>query len=208
MIDKLASIDLGKLLKPYIDVGCGKAIFDKSINPKKRYFLEKRWGEDKNILSVIMTNPSTADSLGNDETVEFLIEYAKHHNYNALYVVNIIPIINSSTKKLKSIYSESIISQIVKEKTALESIKYALKNSNSIILAWGEFGQKYFKYIIEDDEIKNLFLEKANLCEVFDFGKNDKFPKHPRPNNPYRYDFTVNTVLKSAGIQLESWISN
>lgn len=208
MINNVTKINGEDLMKSHVDVGCGKAIFDNPKKATRRYFLEKRWAEGNRNLTVIMTNPSLANSLSSDATVEFLIEYARESsiNYDALFVVNIIPIINSSTKRLKT-HSRESISESVKEKMNQESIKHAISNSNTIILGWGEFGQSYFEELIEDEELKDLLITKSSSCKVFGFGKGEKFPKHPRPNNPDRYVFKVGSPLFNASSQLRSWIS-
>lgn len=192
----------------FFNIGCGQAIFDNDINPQKRYFLEKRWSEGDNVLSVIMTNPSKADSMKSDDTVNFLIDYAKHHSFDALYVVNIIPFFSTNVEKLKKQYDNLSLSNSAVEVANIESLKYVLKNSNCIIIAWGEFGQKYFENIILRNEVKNLFLNKIDNCNVFGFGVNEKFPKHPRPNNKNRMAFTIDSELQNASLQLIRWINN
>ncbi|KAB2454628.1 hypothetical protein F8160_09530 [Bacillus sp. CH126_4D] len=89
-----------------------------------------------------------------------------------------------------------------------ESIKHALSKSKEIILGWGKDGQDYFKDLIEDEEFKNLFIKKSAYCKVFGFGKDNKFPKHPRPNNPDRYKFNVSLSLIKTSSQLCLWINN
>ncbi|NUI61414.1 DUF1643 domain-containing protein [Bacillus amyloliquefaciens] len=208
MMSELSLINRGNETKFHIDLGCGKALFDNPNIPTKRYFLEKRWRKGDRIIAVIMTNPSTANSLSSDKTVEFLLEYARgsSRDYDALFVVNIIPLIDSSTTKLKK-RSKSIISQSVKEDMNRESFKHTLSNSKEIILAWGKMGQDYFKDLIEDEDIKKLFCEKSAFCKVFGFGKDKKFPKHPRPNNCDKYVFNVDSPLIKASPQLRSWMN-
>ncbi len=208
MMNELAIINRENETKFHIDLGCGKALFDNPNNPTKRYFLEKRWRTGDRIITVIMTNPSTANSLSSDKTVEFLLEYARDSSkdYDALFVVNIIPLIDSSTTKLKK-RGKSLISQSVKEDMNRESVKHTLSKSKEIILAWGKMGQDYFKDLIEDEDLKKLFCEKSACCKVFGFGKDKKFPKHPRPNNRDKYVFNVESSLINASSLLRSWIN-
>ncbi|RKD71399.1 hypothetical protein ATL39_2796 [Sinobaca qinghaiensis] len=208
MLNNLAEIE-EKSSQLSIDIGCGKAIFDDSNNPKKRYFLEKRWGTGNKILTVIMTNPSSANSLSSDNTVEFLLKYARASTdeYDALYVVNIIPLINPSTKKL-DLEDKEKIRLSVKEKMNKKCIEYAISNSNEIIIAWGGFGQTYIRQLIEDEELKNVIIENSSKVKVFGLSKKETFPRHPRPNNSNRNDFDLNSKLIVATDELKKWINN
>lgn len=77
----------------------GSAIFHKSYSglldeksaTKRRYFLQRTWDSNLPIMCTLMMNPSAADEISGDATVDFMIRYAKYYNYGSLLVVNTSP---------------------------------------------------------------------------------------------------------------------
>lgn len=161
----------------------GKAVFAKKQKNKKRYFLEKRWAKGDKILTAIMMNPSKANEARGDATVNQLIEQAKKQKYDALYVVNISPIIEGSSKNLKmSAFNYDQLNWIF--------IKAAIEKSNLVFLGWGMKGQKGLKKQLKSN--LNLYCELKSAREKFvcyeliqSLSKNKYNPKkyvpHPRP---------------------------
>ena len=68
--------------------GCeSRAVF--SPCEKYRYWLSRRWQEGGRSLAFIMLNPSTADELENDATIERCERRARHNGYGGLVVCNL-----------------------------------------------------------------------------------------------------------------------
>lgn len=163
------------------EIGIGQSVYDNAQKPTKRYFLEKRWSDGENILGAILMNPSKATSVKGDNTINALIDYAKKYNYDALYVVNIIPLIKSKSDELDDLLDEELES-MVREYKQKKFIKLLLTNSKRILLGWGEKGRKYFSVLIQDSKIKNDFIFFSEKCHTFDLNVNSDFPCHPFPN--------------------------
>lgn len=183
-----------------MEFGVGQALFDDANNPKKRYFLEKRWDMGGKVLGAIMMNPSNAGAIENDPTIEKLIKYAKYNDFSALYIINIIPVIDSQSVNIKG-KQDSFVS----DDKQIKCFEYVLDNTDCIYIGWGRTGQKYLPILLTDTELKNKFL--ANLQKFFVTGISDKnFPYHPLQKRQGLPRLEENTKLKSASKLIESWI--
>ncbi|MEI2310987.1 DUF1643 domain-containing protein [Bacillus nitratireducens] len=190
----------------FIDRGTGYAVFDNKNNPTKRYFLEKRWKDEGEVLAVVMTNPSSATALCSDKTVEFLMEYARFKGFAALHVINIIPVINGNSTIVSKIEKEKLEMHVLDEKS-IHYLKTTIENADEIILGWGGLGHKYFKYLIkEEKEVKVIFQDKMDVTFAFGFGAKDNFPKHPRPNNPEKYLFQKDSKVYGVKEKMGRWL--
>lgn len=67
-----------------------------------RYWLERLWDRSLPVLTVCMTNPSTADQYDDDPTIRWLIGWCKKRGYGGLHVVNICSIVSPQTIILHS----------------------------------------------------------------------------------------------------------
>lgn len=196
MYGKLARIEISD--QQYLEKGVGQAIFDCEKKPTKRYFLEKRWKEEGPIFGAVLMNPSHARAIESDDTVDSVIKYAKAQGYAALYLVNILALIEPD--------SNSLPDNIVQDDIQKKCLKFTLESSTTILIGWGGKGHKHFLFLLEDDEVRESFFNNRNKCRVFRFGKDNKFPMHPRPNNSSKYDFKSNSELINIGETLNEWI--
>lgn len=176
----------------------GQVLYDNIKDPKKRYFLEKRWGFNGNILGAIMMNPSRAGGIENDSTVERLIKYAKKNEYVALYIINIIPIINSKSSELKGLSDNEVID----EKQA-ECFKYVLNKADLIYLGWGKTGQKYFNVLLNENNLKQDFIKNSHKFRATAF---KEYPYHPIQINPAIPKLEENTLLKDISSDIKKLI--
>jgi hypothetical protein len=55
----------------------------------RRVFLERKWNSKLPNITIIMHNPSTADALTNDKTINSCIRLAQFNNYSGIKVYNI-----------------------------------------------------------------------------------------------------------------------
>jgi Uncharacterized protein conserved in bacteria len=171
----------------------GKAVFSKNNNIPKRYFLEKRWSQGNDIFTAIMMNPSKASHNNSDDTVDQLIEVAKNHSCNALYVVNVSSFIESSSNKLNS-------EKFVFDRVNWFFIEQAILESKLIFIGWGMKGQNgIIQQQKNSSTILKTFKEAKDRLYTYEFlkSKNKKYKKkpffyvpHPRPirsKEKYRY---------------------
>lgn len=188
-----------------IKKGMREAWFDNKQNPQKRYFLEKRWQEweeGEKVLGAIMMNPSNANEIQNDSTVNRLIKYASKNGYVALNVVNVIPIINSKSKELKKGYIAE-----VKENQQIKAFQQMFDNANDIYLGWGKIGQKHLPTLLESKELKLRFTDHNKNFFVTAISPKG-FPYHPQQRLPLLPSLNEDTELKDISEKVRKWIKN
>lgn len=164
-----------------IETGSGKAWFNEART--KRYFIERSWGSGDKILGSILMNPSRADAIKNDATIELLIDYSRNNKYDGICVVNIIPIIEPNSTKLSDI---QVVSEAVKDDEQKEAFIYMLGKCDDVYVGWGGKGNKYFHYLFEgnnSEEIKELkaVFKKSKFFATYLSAKG--YPFHPKQRN-------------------------
>ncbi|MEQ6376550.1 DUF1643 domain-containing protein [Bacillaceae bacterium S4-13-56] len=182
-----------------IQVGMGTAIFhpgykakkDCPNEAKKRFFLSRVWDNSLPTLTIFMMNPSSADELSGDTTVEFMISFAKNHNFGSLSIINTSPIIKGS---------DTTQNHFEVDDEQWKLIEYAIKKADSVVLGWGEKGQRFgIPLLMENYPLKELLFQNLSKLKVFDFGKSnycELYPKHPRPKLVHQR-FSVDHQLKN-----------
>jgi hypothetical protein len=166
-----------------IRLGTGTSIFhsdyigeDSNTEANKRYFLSRTWDNSLPTITTFMMNPSSADELTGDNTVNFMIKYAKHNGYGTLFVVNTSPLIKGSNTNDGDFQLDD---------EGFTFIEHALTHSESVVLGWGENGQKFgIPKIIDDFPLIELLQTNQHKLRVFGYGKentNQIYPKHPHP---------------------------
>lgn len=112
-----------------------RAIF--SDCERYRYFLSRVWaGEDTppSMLPFLMLNPSTADEMKNDPTVERCQRRAESMGYGGFIVLNVFAYRSTDPKGLK----------IIDDPVGTENDAYirdVLNQCDKVICAWGNHGQ-------------------------------------------------------------------
>mgnify|MGYP001940287922 CR=1 FL=1 len=164
-----------------IETGTGKAWFNESRT--KRYFIERNWKSGDKILGSILMNPSRADAIKNDATIELLIDYAINNHYDGMCVVNIIPIIEPDSTKLSDV---QVVFEAVKDDEQKEAFMYMLNKCEDVYVGWGGKGNKYFHYLFEgnnSEEIKELkaVFNKSKFFATYLSSKG--YPFHPKQRN-------------------------
>jgi len=158
----------------------GVAVFDDE--KKHRYFLEKRWASDGDVLTAYMMNPSNATHNAPDDTVDQLMDVAKRKGCNALHVVNISSVICGSSSKMKNLdFRFNTIN--------MDFCENAMKHGKYVFLGWGVKGQdamakhlKTNRQLIPSFEAVNhkLYTYEVPLSKDKKL-KNLYYPAHPRP---------------------------
>ncbi|QWC22552.1 DUF1643 domain-containing protein [Bacillus haikouensis] len=166
-----------------IRLGTGTSVFhsdyvgeDSSDEARKRYFLSRTWDSSLPTMTTFMMNPSSADELTGDNTVNFMSKYAKYNGFGTLFVVNTSPLIKGSNTN-----DEDFLLDV----EGFSFIEHALTHSESVILGWGENGQRFgIPKIINHFPFIHLLQTNRHKLKVFGYGKkntNQMYPKHPHP---------------------------
>ncbi|MEC1178398.1 DUF1643 domain-containing protein [Metasolibacillus meyeri] len=106
------------------------AVFDDFENPTFRYSLTRNWNKDLPKATIIMLNPSIANILKNDLSINRCLNFCIDHNYGALEVVNLFAFIETDSNKLSA----------KPEFIGAENdnyIRMATESAETIIVAWG-----------------------------------------------------------------------
>lgn len=140
---------------------------------RTRYSLEVSFKNCRgdNRFSVIMMNPSKANSRESDASVNRVLKYIykKHPEVKYVTILNVLPFYSTNNRKLENIINELIqykgekyLNNIIQDN--IVTIKSRSKGSNKIILAWGKpanFSLYYYYKLISD--IINYLENKNNI---------------------------------------------
>lgn len=117
----------------------------------ERYLLRKIWDEDKPLVSLIMTNPSSANAVTIDMTVHYSISNLYKLGYGGVDILNMTS--NISPK----IDTKNDISLTA---TNVEHILKSAEKSDKVIIAWGKIGENVKK-------IKQVQLQLLDKLKPF-----------------------------------------
>ena len=153
-------------------VGDRGAIF--SPDRLLRYWLWRVWDENKRPMVFIGLNPSTADEVVNDPTVERMERRARSYGYGGLIVVNIFAFRATEPEDLKD-SAEAGIDVIGRDNDM--AIVSAMIKAGIIVCGWGTHGG----YMDRGRIIKNLLSDSREINGIvthLGLTKNGH-PKHP-----------------------------
>jgi hypothetical protein len=131
-----------------------------------RYRLWRKWS-DKPYLCVLLLNPSTADELVNDPTVERCERRARQMGFGGLEVVNIFAFRATDPKKMKA--------QLDPE--GPENDRYiaeVVRGAGMVLCGWGQHGKHRRRW----KRIMEILMEENIIPYCLEIGK-DGQPKHP-----------------------------
>lgn len=140
-----------------------------------RYTLGREWDE-RPCLVVVMFNPSTADNIDGDQTVNLLCHIASHNGYGKIVVVNAIPFRSSDAGTAARYAKENDSSpQMLKN---WQHVVAEVSAAGAVLFAWGALAE-----LSEDrlggftSRLMGILPEKVAL---FCLGKTKAgFPLHP-----------------------------
>lgn len=119
----------------------GIGYYSNDINkPQNRYLLKikilSNTKHSSNELVVIMLNPSESGKRGIfiDQTITNIIKIANDTGYNSIAILNLITIINPNPNNIEK-----------SEPVNIEFIEQEIKNSENILIAWGQNGTTRIK---------------------------------------------------------------
>lgn len=139
-----------------------------TLSPCKqyRYSLWRRWDKDLPVINFLMLNPSTADDLKNDATVERCERRATRLGYGSLIVTNLFAYRATYPVELKRVADPVGTGN---DDTILEAAQ-----SDAVVCAWGCHG------LMLDRQAKVLSMLRATGLPLHHLGMNsDGTPKHP-----------------------------
>lgn len=156
--------------------GCGKY----------RYALWRIWTKGKPVAMCIGLNPSTANFLKNDNTIDTLIRVLAKLGYGGFYMTNLFAFISSKPNDLLTcedpLKDNDFYLDIVRKK------------SDDVIFCWGAFKQA--------KDRANEIIARYPEAKCFDFTA-DGSPWHPRAmiyekgrlESPILFDYSTNQLI-------------
>jgi hypothetical protein len=144
-------------------------------NQEYRYSLKRTWDESKKEILFVLTNPSKADALEDDKTVEQCFKLADYNGYGGFEIVNLFAFRATNPKCLIGHEKDELVGD--------EGDKYifeALKGKSKVVLGWGNAVKelKDVKNFKRDKEVAELLQNNVNglyCAELTIKG----CPKHP-----------------------------
>lgn len=131
-----------------------------------RYRLTRIWDKDKEVVGVIMLNPSKATSLKTDNTIMNLINYLIEKDYGGVDIVNMYAYMCRDPKNLK--FRDQSYESLNDDYIAQVAYK-----RNIFIIAW-----RHKENIRRKREIETLLLPYTSKLRCFE-DSNGKSPRHP-----------------------------
>lgn len=139
-----------------------------SNNNEYRYRLTRTWDSNKEIVAVVMLNPSKANSLKTDDTIMNLTNYLIDNNYGGVDIVNMYAYMATNPSELQhrdqgyEAYNDSYITEAAAKRDVL-------------IVAWGSDIKKYVK---RKREVETLFVPYAHKIKCLE-DLQGRSPRHP-----------------------------
>lgn len=132
-----------------------------------RYHLWRKWAETGTTCTFALLNPSTADEIKNDPTVERCERYARAWGHAQLVVVNIFAFRATLPKDMRRAIDP--IGPLNDE-----FIADAAKRSAMVVCGWGNHG----KYMFRDTEVLKILREHSKNVFCLKKNKNGSYG-HP-----------------------------
>ena len=138
---------------------------------KFRYWLRRDWDLSKAPISFLMLNPSTADEMVNDPTIERCQRRAITMGYGSMIIVNLFPFRMTDSKLLNTV--PSLLSDSAE---ANEAILRAVALSEMSVCGWGKhpLAAPRAQHIMTLIKQKNL--QQKVMCLQLNA---DNSPQHP-----------------------------
>lgn len=114
-----------------------------------RYALWRIWNRHKPKVMFICLNPSTADEINNDPTLNRCISYSKSWNYGGVIITNLFAYRSTNPENLK--YAKYPVG-----KKNDRWIKSFSKKSDKTVCAWGNNG----KFLNRAEKVTKFFKKK------------------------------------------------
>lgn len=104
-----------------------------SICRRYRYALWRKWHDSLPLVQFIGLNPSTANEVGDDRTIQRVTAMAKHLGYGGFYMTNLFAYVSTDPAQLVLPEANDLLN---------DSWLYSIsKSCKMIIFCWGAFKQ-------------------------------------------------------------------
>lgn len=174
------------------------AVHSNNLETNRRYFLRRIWDVNLPIMATFMMNPSSADEIVGDRTVDFMMKYAKNNGFGSLIVVNTSPVIKGS---------KTIANDFVIDEKNWFYINYVINKADLVVLGWGANGQKFgMPLLVSNYPVTDLFNKNIEKIMVFAFGNLTKsriYPKHPHPQVANKRFLLDHKLIKVTNFDLD-----
>lgn len=143
-----------------------------------RYELVRTWDRTKPEMVWVMLNPSTADHLIDDPTIQACMDFARRNDFGGIRVVNLFAFRSPHPKVLKEFHTPVGPDN----DTVLADLFEAVSEyGGMIVAAWGANGD----YLGRAAVVADMIEQHGN--NIMCFGKTkDGFPKHPLARGLHR----------------------
>ena len=139
------------------------------IDGEYRYELTRYWsgGTHPNLVTVMMLNPSIADSMQDDPTLRRCINFAKRDGYDGLLIVNLFALRSTDPNQLQR-HTDAIGPRND------DHILRAARNTDRIVAAWGahKFAEDRARQVVQKLSDIGVRLECWGTTK-------DGHPRHP-----------------------------
>lgn len=144
-----------------------KSVMD--LEKMYRYSLIREWDITLPKIVYIMLNPSIADHLKGDPTLNKCLNFAIESGYGSIEIVNLFAFRATDPGKLKKVKNPIGINNDA-------FIINAVTDAETVILAWGaEKG----KYLSRDEQVLELIYQFKDKIKCFEDYSDTKKPQHP-----------------------------
>lgn len=134
-----------------------------SEDGKYRYSLWRIWDNSLPLVMFIGLNPSTANQIDNDPTINCVIKFCKQWGYGGVYMMNCWAYVTSDPKLLKS--------NPMSDEWNNNTLTITASKCKDVVFAWGKF--EVIKASGRDKELIEMFPHA--LC----IGQKGGHPFHP-----------------------------
>jgi hypothetical protein len=138
---------------------------------KFRYWLRRDWDLTKNPIAFLMLNPSTADEMVNDPTIERCQRRAIAMGYGSMIIVNLFPFRMTDSKLLNTV--ENLLGDA---KLADDAILRAVEIAEMTVCGWGKHPLAVPRSQHIMTLLKNAGLQNKVMCLQLNA---DNSPQHP-----------------------------
>ena len=143
---------------------------------KFRYWLRRDWDLSKAPISFLMLNPSTADEMVNDPTIERCQRRAITMGYGSMIIVNLFPFRMTDSKLLNTV--DNLLGDAA---LADGAILRALELAEMTVCGWGKHTlaaprAQHIMTLIKQAGLQNTGLQQKVMCLQLNA---DNSPQHP-----------------------------
>ena len=138
---------------------------------KYRYWLRRDWDASKDAISFLMLNPSTADEVDNDPTIERCQRRAITMGYGSMIIVNLFPFRMTDSTLLNTV--DNLLGDADE---ANDCILRAVQVSSITVCGWGKHPLAAPRAKIVLSLLKNANLQHKVKCLQLNA---DNSPQHP-----------------------------